>query len=201
MPLIDFDLIAPVYNKAMYVAEKCCLREWRRKLISRVKGKRVLEVGIGTGANIPFYPPHIELYGLDSSRKMLGQMPDEYVQRLAGVFISSADKIPVENSFFDTALSTFVFCNLEAPEEVAKEMVRVVRPGGQLLFLEHTSPCNTMLKASFKALEKVTVPLMHEYFTRDVRKFLEKLPVKKVHEERSNSGILLLVEYEVVKSI
>ncbi len=198
-PLIDFDLVAPVYDRVMYIAEKCCLKEWRRKLISRVKGKRVLEVGIGTGANIPFYSSDVELYGLDSSRKMLSQMPDKYLQLLSGIIISSADEIPVKDDFFDTALSTFVFCNLEKPRDVAKEMVRVVRPGGQLLFLEHTSPCNPILKTSFKALEKITVPLMHEYFTRDVRQFLEGLPVRKVHEERSKSGILLLVEYEVVK--
>ena len=199
MPLIDFDLIAPAYDKLMYVAEKCCLREWRQKLINRVKGEQVLEIGVGTGANIPFYPPKVQLYGLDSSRKMLSQMPKEYVQRLSGIIISSADEIPVEDNSFDTALSTFVFCNLEKPEKVAEEMVRVVRPGGQLLFLEHTSPCNAFLKASFKALEKITVPLMHEYFTRDVRQFLEGLPVRKVYDDRSKSGIILLVEYEVAK--
>lgn len=199
MPLIDFDLIAPVYDRVMYVAEKCCLKEWRRKLIGRVKGKRVLEVGIGTGSNIPFYSSDVELYGLDISRKMLSQISDEYVQFLTGIIVSSADEIPVKNDFFDTALSSFVFCNLEKPEEVAKEMVRVVHPGGQLLFLEHTSPCNPILRTSFRALEKITVPLMHEYFTRDVRQFLKGLPVRKVYEERSKSGILLLVEYEVVK--
>ncbi len=199
MPLIDFDLIAPAYDKLMYVAEKCCLKEWRKKLISRVKGTRVMEIGVGTGANIPLYPSNVELYGLDSSRKMLSQMPIKYVQRLTGIIISSADEIPVEDNSFDTALSTFVFCNLKNPEKVAEEMVRIVHPGGQLLFLEHTSPYNPFLKGSFKALEKVTVPLMHEYFTRDVRQFLEKLPVRKVYEDRSKSGILLLVEYEAVK--
>ncbi len=198
-PLIDFDLIAPAYDRLMYIAEKCCLQEWRQKLISRVRGKRVLEVGIGTGANVLLYPENIELYGLDSSEKMIAQMSEEKKKRLKEVIIASGDNMPFKDNFFDCAVSSFIFCNLHKPFDVAKEMVRVVRPEGQLLLLEHTAPCNPILRASFKMMEAITVPLMHEYFTRDVREFFKSLPVKKVYEERSKSGIIMLVEYEVVK--
>ena len=127
-----------------YLIDMACgikpVQRQRAKLVPRATG-RVLEIGIGTGRNLPFYDKSKldELYGLD---------PAEQTHRLArkrmqksGINVRlltlSAEEIPEPDAGFDTLVMTFTLCSIPEPVKAVKEMKRVLKPGGRLLFCEH----------------------------------------------------------------
>lgn len=101
---------------------------------------KVLEIGIGSGLNIPYYSHKVEsLYGLDPSRELwqlarqratAAPFPIEYLGQ-------SAEGIPVEDQTFDTVVSTWTLCTIPNPLQALEEMRRVLKPHGQLIFVEH----------------------------------------------------------------
>jgi ubiquinone/menaquinone biosynthesis C-methylase UbiE len=101
---------------------------------------KVLEVGIGSGLNIPFYSPSVvSLVGIDPSgelwdmarqRAALAPFPIEYMAR-------SSEAIPVTDRTFDTVVITWTLCSIPNPMQALKEMRRVLKPDGRLIFVEH----------------------------------------------------------------
>ena len=120
------------------------VRRQRDKIVPLARGE-VLEVGIGTGLNLPHYrAEQIErIWGLDPAT----QMNRTTRKRLCGTGLDlellalSAERIPVENDRFDTVVLTYTLCSIPAPVTALREMKRTLRPGGRLLFCEHgTAP-------------------------------------------------------------
>ena len=116
----------------------------RAKIVPRAQG-RVLEIGIGTGRNLPFYDKSRlqQLYGLDPA----AQMHPKARQRMldAGLEVEllelPAEKIPMADASFDTVITTFTLCTIPDAVAALREMRRVLKPGGLLLFCEHgTAP-------------------------------------------------------------
>ena len=105
------------------------MADHRRALLAAASG-RVLEIGAGTGLNLPFYPEGIDLVLTE---------PDAPMARRAGwpVVPASAEALPFEDASFDTAVSTLVLCTVAEPARAIAELRRVLRPGGRLLFIEH----------------------------------------------------------------
>jgi phosphatidylethanolamine/phosphatidyl-N-methylethanolamine N-methyltransferase len=101
---------------------------------------RVLEVGIGTGLNLPLYPPGVRLTGVDLSREMLDRAV-ERVERLAMphviLRVMDATAMDFPDDAFDKALATYTISAVPDPVAVLREMRRVVRPGGLLVILNH----------------------------------------------------------------
>ena len=112
----------------------------REKLVPKARGK-VLEIGIGSGLNLPFYDPAAvaEVWGLDPSQEML-EMAAEAAER-AGVDVelvrAGAEEIPLEGGSFDTVLLTYTLCSITDVDAALGEILRVLKPGGRLLFCEH----------------------------------------------------------------
>jgi phosphatidylethanolamine/phosphatidyl-N-methylethanolamine N-methyltransferase len=103
-------------------------------------GERVLEVGIGTGLNLPLYPPSVRLTGIDLSQEMLDKAV-ERVQTLAmpnvTLKVMDATSLDFDENEFDKALATYTISAVPDPVAVLREMRRVVRPGGALVILNH----------------------------------------------------------------
>jgi len=112
---------------------------YRRRVISAAEG-RVLEVGIGSGLNLPFYPAQArEILGLEPSPKLLA-MSRQAARRSSSrvTFVEgSAEAIPLEDRCIDTVVTTWTLCTIPGAHQALREMRRVLRPGGQLLFVEH----------------------------------------------------------------
>jgi ubiquinone/menaquinone biosynthesis C-methylase UbiE len=112
--------------------------ELRAKLLASARG-RVLEIGVGTGLSLPHYPPVEELVAADPSEPMLRRAR----RRAAGAgrevtFVEApGERLPFEGDSFDTVVSMAVLCTVDDPARTLLEIRRVLRPGGQLLFLEH----------------------------------------------------------------
>ena len=111
----------------------------RRRVIPLASGT-VLEVGVGSGLNLPFYGPHVrKLYALDPSR-VLWKMGNKGVREVhfpVEFVAASAERIPLEDSSVDTVVSTWTLCTIPHPSLALSEMLRVLKPKGQLIFVEH----------------------------------------------------------------
>lgn len=120
-------------------AQKPNMRQ-REKVVPRVHG-RVLEIGVGSGLNFPFYDTEkvTKLWGLDPSDEMLrmaerraGSLPFE-----VEFITESAEAIPLEDDSADTVLVTYSLCTIPQTTPALQEMRRVLEPGGELIFCEH----------------------------------------------------------------
>ena len=111
--------------------------KWRRSMLNQAKG-RTLEVGIGTGKNIPYYPEDVDLTGIDFSEKMISVARKRYGDRgYVGLMVMDAQHMEFPDDSFDTVVTSCVFCSVPDPVQGLKEIRRVSRPGGQILMLEH----------------------------------------------------------------
>jgi ubiquinone/menaquinone biosynthesis C-methylase UbiE len=112
----------------------------RRKVIPRATG-RVLEIGIGTGLNLGFYDPGKveQLVGIDPAQEMhaLARRRSQRVGLPVELLALTAEQLPVPSASFDTVVCTYTLCSVQAPDQALREMRRVLRPGGKLLFAEH----------------------------------------------------------------
>lgn len=133
-----FDRLAHDYDRSIRWLEWLWLRRLRRRLLKHAHG-RVLEVGVGTGANLAHYPPGVTLLGVDLSGAMLAQAQARAhkVGRKAHLCVMDAAKLAFSECSFDTVVSTLSLCSMEDPAMALREMGRVCQTDGQLLLLEH----------------------------------------------------------------
>ena len=133
-------LIARIYDLAMSGTERRCLGPWRGELLAQAEGD-LLEIGAGTGANLPHYPPttrRITLCEPDSQmRRRLQVKSREKPGRAVAIARWPAEKIDLPDASFDTIVSTLVLCSVTSLDNSLREIYRLLRPGGKLLFLEH----------------------------------------------------------------
>ena len=134
-----YDRFARIYDPIEKPIEIATFSHLREKFRSLLEGK-VLEVGIGTGKNIPYYPEGIEVTGIDFSQGMLVKA-QKRIDRLSVRNISliemDVENMQFSDGSFDTVLSTFVFCTVPNPVRGLKEVYRVLKPGGKAVFIEH----------------------------------------------------------------
>ncbi len=131
--------MAPVmFDLFMLPLEKFALHEMRNEVIPRARG-RVLEIGAGTGINLKYYRED-QL----TSLTLTDQEIDPLVEKRARGFgiplqylDADVEKLKFPDASFDTVVFTLVFCSVLRPEEGFREIFRVLKPGGQLLFIEH----------------------------------------------------------------
>ena len=115
------------------------LTAYRSRVVPAAEG-RVLEIGIGSGLNLPFYSSNArQVIGLDPSAMLLAmarrssRAASRYVEFIEG----SAEKIPLDSRSFDTVVTTWTLCSIPVAPKALREMHRVLKPGGRLLFVEH----------------------------------------------------------------
>jgi ubiquinone/menaquinone biosynthesis C-methylase UbiE len=108
-------------------------------VVSSARG-RVLEIGIGSGLNLPFYGPRVEeILGLDPVSRLIAMAQGAAVRSKSPVTLiaGSAESIPIDDASMDTVVTTWTLCSIPDAVGALREMRRVLRPGGQLLFVEH----------------------------------------------------------------
>jgi ubiquinone/menaquinone biosynthesis C-methylase UbiE len=132
-------VFAAGYDRVMAAPEKAVLRGHRAALIGTVTGD-VLEIGGGTGANLPFYGAGVETLVITEPEEPMARRLERKLADYpspARVVRAPAEKLPLEDASFDYVVSTLVLCTVEDPVRALAEIHRVLKPGGQLVFLEH----------------------------------------------------------------
>lgn len=127
------------YDRQMARAEEAGLSAMRKKLLAGAAGQ-VVEIGAGTGANVPWYGPEVKSLTVTEPAQPMVRKLERRVRELgsdATVLRAPAEDLPFESGTFDVAVSTLVLCGVDDQPRALRELRRVLRPGGTLLFLEH----------------------------------------------------------------
>ena len=140
---------AATYDLFNGPAERAGLREQRHDLLTQATGATI-EIGAGTGLNLPHYPPAVTRLALiepdpHMSRRLRRRAarPGRDVE----IRSASADRLPFPDASFDTAVVTFTLCSVPDEQAALREITRVLAPGGRLLFLEHVRSADPRVAA------------------------------------------------------
>jgi len=135
---------------------------WRKRLWEMASGTEILEVGVGTGKNMPFYPHGIKITAIDLTPGMLDRARKRASDLRLNISLKIGDVQALEfpDSHFDNVVATFVFCSVPNPVLGLKELRRVVKPDGKILLLEHMRPENEVMAKMMDMMNPLVVRLM-----------------------------------------
>ncbi|MEV6971265.1 methyltransferase domain-containing protein [Hamadaea sp. NPDC051192] len=184
-----WDKSAPSYDRQIQLFERIWFTGAREWLGERASG-RVLEVAIGTGRNLPHYRPGVTVTGIELSPEMLA-----YARRRAADLGIAADlregdaeHLPFDDDSFDTVVCAFSLCTIPRPPAAVAEMRRVLRPGGDLLLVDHIGSTWPPIRAGQWLLERFTIRAFGEYFTRRQLPLVRQAAFDVVEAERLKAG-------------
>jgi ubiquinone/menaquinone biosynthesis C-methylase UbiE len=149
-------LFAAMYDRGLKGTEDAGLREMRRETLAAARG-RTIDLGAGTGANLDLYPDAVtDLVLAEPDPHMSKQLRQKLAQsgRKAELVEAPAERLPFEDSSFDTAVFTLVLCTVPDPQAALSEAARILKPGGKLFFVEHVRADDAGLARWQDRLEK-----------------------------------------------
>ncbi|HVN62382.1 MAG TPA: class I SAM-dependent methyltransferase [Gaiellaceae bacterium] len=131
-------IFAATYDRMSKGTEEAGLGAHREALLSQASGK-VLEIGAGTGRNLPFYGEDVELTLVEPGEPMVRRLERRIREHPRPVTLvqAPAEALPFEDGEFDVVVSTLVLCAVDDQAQALEEARRVLKPGGTLLFIEH----------------------------------------------------------------
>jgi ubiquinone/menaquinone biosynthesis C-methylase UbiE len=186
-----WDKQASRYDRAMNFWDRHLFGGSRPWACGRAVGE-VLEVAVGTGRNLPFYPPGTRLTGVDWSPAMLaiarGRAAD--LGREADLRPGDAQALDFSDASFDTVLCALGLCAIPDDRRAVTEMARVLRPGGRLLLVDHVAASASLLRAVQWLYERITIPLAGEHFRRRPLVYVRELGFEVEEAERFRFGIV-----------
>jgi ubiquinone/menaquinone biosynthesis C-methylase UbiE len=169
---------AATYDSFNGPAERAGLREQRHDLLAQAVGATI-EIGAGTGLNLPHYPPAVTRLALiepdpDMSRRLRKRA--SRLGRDAEILDATADQLPFPDASFDTAVVTFALCSVPDEQVALNEITRVLVPGGRLLFFEHVRSADPRIAA-----KQVKIPFPYPQIgchpNRDTLREIEASPL------------------------
>ncbi len=141
--------------------------EWRQRVIGQARG-RVLEIGVGTGMNLPYYDPTVteELVGIDLSPGMLSRARRKPCRVPHTLLEMDAQRMDFPDDSFDTVVATCVFCTVPNPVLGLKEAGRVCKPGGRILLLEHVRIDKPVIGPLMDLMDPLVVAVVGTHINR-----------------------------------
>jgi ubiquinone/menaquinone biosynthesis C-methylase UbiE len=182
---------APRYDRETSYYDRFLLGDRRAKLCGQARGS-VLEVAIGTGRNLPFYPRGIQLTGIDFTAAMLEIARDRAHNLGMQVDLIEADaqSLPFDDATFDTVVCTLALNAIPNDRAAIAEMYRILRPTGRLLLLGHVASNLRFVRAMQRWLERKSLPIAGDYQTRQPMPLLPEIGFTIDHQERARAGII-----------
>jgi ubiquinone/menaquinone biosynthesis C-methylase UbiE len=167
------DKEAPRYDRQMGFLERVFFGGGREWACSQVRGE-VLEIAIGTGRNLTYYPDNVRPTGVELSPEMLAIARQRAAQlgRDVDMRIGDAQQLEFEDQSFDSLIITFALCTIPDDRVAASEAIRVLRPGGRLALLEHVRSPSTPVRAVQRMLDPLTVRFGADHLVREPLDYL-----------------------------
>jgi ubiquinone/menaquinone biosynthesis C-methylase UbiE len=184
-----WDRMAPGYDKQIAFFERIQFKGSREWLGRRSRG-RVLEVALGTGRSLPYYPADITLTGIDLSPAMLAiaRLRAFDLGRDVDLHEGNAEWLPFADSTFDTVVCALSLCTIPDPATAIRQMRRVLAPGGRLLLLDHVASTWPPVYATQWLFERATILAAGEHFTRRQLPLVEAAGFEVVETSRRKAG-------------
>jgi ubiquinone/menaquinone biosynthesis C-methylase UbiE len=179
------------YDRMIAIWERLLFNDGRQWVCSQAGGD-VLEVGVGTGRNFEYYPEDVRLVGIDLSPAMLAAARDTARQlgRDVDLQLGDAQTLTFANDSFDTVIVTLSLCAIPEERRTIREMVRVLKPGGRMIWLEHVRSHIRPVRWVQRLLDPLLVRLEADHLLRDPVDHLPHAPVVIEQLERSKLGYI-----------
>ncbi len=186
-----FDASAAQYDKGMAFSEKLLFGDGRAWSCSQARGQ-VLEIAIGTGLNLPFYPTDVEITGIEISPAMLeiARRRALSLGRQVELVIGDAQVLPFPGQRFDTVVCTIALCSIPDEGQAVAEAWRVLRPGGRFVALEHVRSPNIIIRALERMLESYTVRTQADHLLREPVEIVQTVGFSIEYLKRQKLGIV-----------
>jgi len=186
-----WDKRASRYDRSMGLMEKLLFGDGRAWVCSQALGQ-VLEVAVGTGRNFSFYPDGIRLTGIELSAEMLAiaRRRAAEVGLQAELLQGDAQALAFPDVSFDTVVCTFSLCSISDDRKAIAEMLRVLRPGGKLLLIDHVPSTTRLWRDIQWLLEQATVRLEGEHMLRRPLELVRAERFEIERAERFKAGIV-----------
>lgn len=186
-----WDQHAETYDRAMGFVERRVLRDSRAWACRKAKG-RTLEVAIGTGLNLPWYGTDVDLAGVELSPQMLAvaRRRADDLGLTVELREGTAEALDLPDDSFDTVLCVISLCAIPDDRQAVSEMIRVLRPGGQLILVDHVVSSRRPVALLQRALEIWSIRRAGEHFTRRPIKHLYAAGLHIVHQDRYLAGVI-----------
>lgn len=146
-----YNRIARWYDIFELMMEILFFSRWRRQLFNQIKAKEFLEIGVGTGKNLRYYPVDAKVTAIDFSENML-KFAKRRADKMRGhinLMHMDIQEVPFKSNSFANVLATFAFCSVPDPVKGLNEAKRICAPNGHLVLLEHVRPKNPLLGRMF----------------------------------------------------
>jgi ubiquinone/menaquinone biosynthesis C-methylase UbiE len=179
------------YDRQISFFERILFGDGRAWVCSQARGQ-VLELACGTARNLPFYPPDVQLTGIELSPEMLaiGRKRAEELGHPADLQLGDAQELDFADESFDTVTCTLGFCTIPDTTRAAAEAHRVLRPGGRLLMLEHVRSPVRMVRGGQRLLEPLTLRFEADHLLREPLDYLPGVGFEIDEVKRSKWGIV-----------
>jgi len=169
---------------------------WRRILWSKVEGGRVLEVGVGTGMNMAYYPPEAAVVAVDPSPSFLTWAANRARKNGKPVELGVMDvrRLAFADDSFDYAATSFVFCSVPDPIAGLTEVWRVLKPGGRFVLLEHVRLGNRLVGRLMDFLNPPWLRLSGDNINRDTVANVQRAGFQVAAVDSLLGGLVKVIE-------
>ncbi|OJX40282.1 MAG: methyltransferase type 11 [Chloroflexi bacterium 44-23] len=194
-----YDRIAPFYDLMEWITERSVFQDWRNKLWSRISPGKIMEVGVGTGKNIPYYPKGAEVTAIDLSKGMLIKAKERAITLNIKVDLQHMDvqRISFPDNTFDTAVATFVFCSVPNPIKGLQELKRVIKKDGDIWLLEHVRVNKPVIGPLMDIANPLVVRIMGANINRQTVENVKKAGLQILSVEKLKGNLVKLIHCKV----
>lgn len=169
-----YNRISAIYDIIESPIELFLYGRWREEALSNLSGK-VLEVGVGTGRNLKYYPTGCSVIGIDISAGMLEKARKKARgMKNVTLLLMDAENLEFPDNSFDYVVTTFVLCSIPDPVKALKEMRRILKPSGELIALEHMRSSDPLIARIEDFVNPIMFSLIGLDMTRNTVKSIEK---------------------------
>lgn len=187
------------------IMKRQSFKQHRRNVIEKAKGV-VLEVGFGSGLNLPYYKDLIKLYALEPSEELwkIAQPELNNVSFDIEYLQNSAESIPLNDSSIDYVISTWTLCSIPDVSTALREIKRVLKPGGKFLFIDHGQSPKPFISSTQRLLTPISKRLSGGcHLNREIEKLIKEsgLEIEKMEKFTTKTKPLIFMYKGVAKKV